>query len=293
MRQARGGDIADRCAAKSDHTSREAVDVQLTTLVRVESGLDMCRSAGFQTEAVISIIRRVTISQSVGTCDSKRRFGPDASSGMNVLSGSIPSGRWGSHGSLQTLYPWERIWCGLMSKQCRSLPNHRTWSATRTTELPLEEYVYIVAHFASNWNVCFRLVVCGEWGDGTVRTGELKEPPIRPGTDCVCAVIDFIETAVSGMGWGNLRALCASATRTRYDGMCHPSTAGLLVSVVAIGTATETMTVLRATFCYLGNDRVVAGRDVLVSRTTIHRDHAVIVLLSRKRQSCRWSWRSR
>ena len=53
LRQARGGNIANRCAAESDHVSREAVDIQLTTLVKVESGLDICRSAGFQTEAEI------------------------------------------------------------------------------------------------------------------------------------------------------------------------------------------------------------------------------------------------
>ena len=61
-------------------------------------------------------------------------------------------------------------------------------------------------------------------------------------------VIDFIGAAVSGMGLRNLRVACARATRTRCDGMCHPSTAGSLVSVVAIGTATESTTVLCATF---------------------------------------------
>jgi hypothetical protein len=79
---------------------------------------------------------------------------------------------------------------------------------------------------------------------------------------------------MSGMGLGNLRAACDRATRTRYDGMCHPSTAGSLVSVGAIGTATESTTVLQATVCYLGNDRVVVGRGALVKRTTIRRDHA-------------------
>ena len=85
--------MAKRCAAESDHISRGAVDIQLTTRGKVESGLDMCKSAGFQTGAVILISGRVSISQSVGTCDSKTRFGPDASSGMNVLSRSIPRGR--------------------------------------------------------------------------------------------------------------------------------------------------------------------------------------------------------
>ena len=56
--------------------------------------------------------------------------------------------------------------------------------------------------------------------------------------------------------------------------MRHPSTASLLVSVVAIGTATETTTVLRATFCFLGNNRVVVCRGALVNRASIHRDHA-------------------
>jgi hypothetical protein len=93
LRQARGGDIANRCAAESDHISREAVEIQLTpTLVKVVSGLDMCRSAGFQIGAVILISGRFSNSQSVGTCDSKRRFDPDASSGMNELSRSIPRG---------------------------------------------------------------------------------------------------------------------------------------------------------------------------------------------------------
>ena len=41
--------MAKRCAAESDHISRGAVDIQLTTRGKVESGLDMCRSAGFQT----------------------------------------------------------------------------------------------------------------------------------------------------------------------------------------------------------------------------------------------------
>jgi hypothetical protein len=41
--------------------------------------------------------------------------------------------------------------------------------------------------------------------------------------------------------------LCASATCTRYDGMCRLYTAGLLVSVVAIGTATEATAIVQAT----------------------------------------------
>ena len=76
------------------------------------------------------------------------------------------------------------------------------------------------------------------------------------------------------MRLGNLRMSCASATRTRYNGTRRPCTAGSLVSVVAVGTATETTTVLRTKLRYRGNDRVVIGRGVLVSRTTIHRDHA-------------------
>jgi hypothetical protein len=59
---------------------------------------------------------------------------------------------------------------------------------------------------------------------------------------------------MSGMRVRDLRAPCARATRTRNDGVGRPSTAGGFVSVVAIGTATETTTVLRTTFCYLGND---------------------------------------
>ncbi len=116
-----------------------------------------------------------------------------------------------------------------------------------------------------NWNIRFRLVVCGECGDGAVLTGELKEPPIWPDTDRVCVVIDFIGAAVSGMGLGNLRAACARATRTRYDGMCDPSTAGWFARVIC---------------CQRHRNR--------------HYDRfASHVLLSRKRQSCRWSWRSR
>ncbi len=111
-------------------------------------------------------------------------------------------------------------------------------------------------------------------GDITVLAGALTEPPIGPGTDRVHVVIDFIRATVSGMRLGNLRTSCASATRTRYDGMFHPYTAGSLESVVAIGTAAKTTTVLRATFCYLRNDRVVIGRGhVIVSRITILRDH--------------------
>ncbi len=62
----RGGDIENRYVAKSDHISHEAVDIKLTTLVKVESGLDMCRSAGFQSGAVISIIGRFSISDLSG-----------------------------------------------------------------------------------------------------------------------------------------------------------------------------------------------------------------------------------
>jgi hypothetical protein len=105
-----------------------------------------------------------------------------------------------------------------------------------------------------NWNVRFRLIVGGEWRDITVLTGELKESPIRPGTDRVGVVIDFVGTAVSGIRVRDLGTSCARATRTRNDGICRPSTAGAFVSVVAIGTATETTTVLRTTFCYLRND---------------------------------------
>jgi hypothetical protein len=73
--------------------------LQLTTLVKAESGLGMCRSAGFQSRAVNSITARISISQSVGTCYSKKRFGPVASSGVNVPLRLIPSDRWGSQGS--------------------------------------------------------------------------------------------------------------------------------------------------------------------------------------------------
>ena len=85
--------MAERCIADSDHISRGAVDIQLTTRGEGESGLDICRSAGFQTEAVISMIGRESISQSVGTLDSKKRFGPDASRGIKIPSRSIPRGR--------------------------------------------------------------------------------------------------------------------------------------------------------------------------------------------------------
>jgi hypothetical protein len=122
-----------------------------------------------------------------------------------------------------------------------------------------------------NWYVNFGLVVCGEWGDITVFAGELKEPSIWSGTDCVRVVINFVGTAVSGrVRLKNLRTSCASATCTRCYGMRRLCTAGLLVSVVAIGTAAEATTVLRATLRYPGNDRVVIGRGVIVSRTTIH-----------------------
>jgi hypothetical protein len=47
------GEIAHKSVVESDHISREAGDMQSTTLVvNAESGLGMCRSAGFHVEAV-------------------------------------------------------------------------------------------------------------------------------------------------------------------------------------------------------------------------------------------------
>jgi hypothetical protein len=68
-------EIADRCVTNSDHISRGAVDILLMTRFEGESSLDICRSAGFQTGAVILIIGRVSISQSVGKRKSKKRGG--------------------------------------------------------------------------------------------------------------------------------------------------------------------------------------------------------------------------
>jgi hypothetical protein len=61
-------------------------------------------SAGFQVVEVISTIGRFDISQSVGTRDSKERFGPETVSGTKIDPKSIPSGRCGSHGLSQALY---------------------------------------------------------------------------------------------------------------------------------------------------------------------------------------------
>ena len=47
------GEIAHKSVVESDHISREAGDIQSATLVaNAESGLDICRSAGFHVEAV-------------------------------------------------------------------------------------------------------------------------------------------------------------------------------------------------------------------------------------------------
>jgi hypothetical protein len=93
-----------------------------------------------------------------------------------------------------------------------------------------------------NWYISFRLIVCGQWRDITALVREFEEPPIGPGTDCLRVIIDFIGAAVSGMRLGDLTTSCASARCTRYDGMCRLCTAGPLVSVVAIGTASKAAT---------------------------------------------------
>ena len=105
QRESKTGEIADKGAVDWDHISRRAVDIQSTTRVGADRGPDIRRSAGFQVGEVISMIGRLESSQSIGTLESKKRFGPAATSGMKMDSRSIPSGRCGSHGSSQAPYP--------------------------------------------------------------------------------------------------------------------------------------------------------------------------------------------
>jgi hypothetical protein len=107
------GKIDIRGAVNGDHISRRAVDMQLTTCIVFKRGADRCMSAGFQVVEVIATIGRFDISQSVWRHDSKERFGPETVSGTKIDPKSIPSGR-----------------CGLINEQCKSLPNHSTWSAS-------------------------------------------------------------------------------------------------------------------------------------------------------------------
>jgi hypothetical protein len=245
----------------SEETFRQARggDIHLTTLVKVESGLDMCRSARFQTGAVISIIIKEVRSGREQRYECAVKIDPKWPVGAPwVIANTVP---------VETDLVW------ISERVVEVIAELQNLDSNEDYQVAIGRARVRCCTFC-NWNVRFWLVVCGEWGNGTVLIGELKEPPIRPGTDCVCVVIEIIGAAVSGMGLGNLRMACARATRTSYDDMCHPSTAGLLVSLVAVGNSTETTTVLRATFCYLGNDRVVVGRGALVNRTTIYRHNA-------------------
>ncbi len=190
------------------------------------------------------IIKRVSISQFVGTCDSKKRLlrsgceerfepaveiDPKWSVGVPwVITNTVPVGTdlvWINERAVEFVAKLQN----LVSKEDNRVAGGRT---------------RVLCCTLRNGDVKFRLRICGEWGDIKVLAGELKEPPIWQVTDRVRVVIDFIGTAVSGMRLGNLRTSCASATGSRYDGMCHLCIAGLLVSVSAIGTATDATTVL-------------------------------------------------